>query len=206
MKRTKDGPETAKSTRLFFAWARTYCQWAISHLHADNAPNLIAGENAVACEELGVHITSCAPYEPRGNSTIERPWRTWAEDIRSALSHANLTNCESLWWYAGRDANQKDWCGPIRARPGKEVEGRKWTTKWELFTGHRPRVSQHCPFGCCAYMLTYHPKTKVAQRGLRCLNPSGWINDNVDAPLSGACHVLWGPTGTPWGRAEACTM
>ena len=50
-------------------------------------------------------MTSCAPYEPRGNSTIERPWRTFAEDIRSALAHANLSNCESLWWYAGRDAN-----------------------------------------------------------------------------------------------------
>ena len=170
LKHTKNGPETAKCTRLFFAWARTYCQWAITHFHADNAPNLIAGENAEVCAELGVHITSCAPYEPRGNSTIERPWRTWAEDIRSALTHANLTNCESLWWYAGRDANQKDWCIPIRVPHGKEIDGRKWTTKWELFTGHRPRVSQHYPFGCCAYMLTYHPKTKVAQRGVRCLN------------------------------------
>ena len=170
LKHTKSGPETAKCTRLFFAWARTYCQWAITHFHADNAPNLIAGENEAACEELGVHVSSCAPYEPRGNSTIERPWRTWAEDIRSALSHANLTNCESLWWYAGRDANQKDWCIPIRTSPGKEIDGRKWTTKWELFTGHRPRVSQHYPFGCCAYMLTYHPKTKVAQKGVRCLN------------------------------------
>ena len=52
------------------------------------------------------------------------------------------------WWYAGRDANQKDWCIPIRAPPpSKEIDGRKWTTKWELFTGHRPRVSQHYPFG-----------------------------------------------------------
>ena len=170
LKQTKSGPETAKCTRLYFAWARTYCQWALTHFHADNAPNLIAGENAAVCEELGVHVTSCAPYEPRGNSTIERPWRTWAEDIRSALSHANLTNCESLWWYAGRDANQKDWCIPMRVPHGKEIDGRKWTTKWELFTGHRPRVSQHYPFGCCAYMLTYHPKTKVAQRGVRCLN------------------------------------
>ena len=24
----------------------------------------------------------------------------------------------------------------------------------------------------------------------------------MDAPLSRAWHVLWGPTGTPWGRAE----
>ena len=38
------------------------------------------------------------------------------------------------------------------------------------------------------------------------LNPSGWGIDIVDAPLSGAWHVLWGPTGTPWGRAEGCNM
>ena len=87
-----------------------------------------------------------------------------------ALAHANLTSCESLWWYAGRDANQKDWCIPLRCKKGKEVDGRKWTTKWELLTGHRPRVTQHYPFGCLCYMLTYHPDSKVAQRGVRCLN------------------------------------
>eukprot|EP00964_Phaeocystis_antarctica_P148416 scaffold115258_cov48-Phaeocystis_antarctica.AAC.1 len=38
------------------------------------------------------------------------------------------------------------------------------------------------------------------------INPSGWGIDIVDAPLSGAWHVLWGPTGTPWGRAEGCNM
>ena len=38
------------------------------------------------------------------------------------------------------------------------------------------------------------------------VNPSGSVIRNADAPLSGACHVLWRPTGTPWGRAEGCTM
>ena len=38
------------------------------------------------------------------------------------------------------------------------------------------------------------------------LNPSGYGINIVDAPLSGAWHVLWGPTGTPWGRAEGCNM
>ena len=38
------------------------------------------------------------------------------------------------------------------------------------------------------------------------INPSGYTILNEDAPLSGACRVLWGPTGTPWGRAEGCTM
>jgi len=170
LKKTKSGAETAKCTNLFFTWMRNVCMYPIRHLHGDNAPNLIKGENEKMCERWGVHITSCAPYEPRGNSTIERPWRTFGEDIRSALAHANLTNCESLWWYAGRDANQKDWCIPRRCKKGKEINGRKWTTKWELLTGHRPRVTQHYPFGCLCYMLTYHPDSKVAQRGVRCLN------------------------------------
>ena len=170
LKKTKSGAETAKYTNLYFTWMRNVCMWAVTHLHGDNAPNLIMGENKAMCDDWGVHVTSCAPYEPRGNSTIERPWRTFGEDVRSALSHANLTSCESLWWYAGRDANQKDWCIPIRSKKGKEVNGRKWTTKWELLTGHRPRVTQHYPFGCLCYMLTYHPDSKVAQRGVRCLN------------------------------------
>ena len=38
------------------------------------------------------------------------------------------------------------------------------------------------------------------------VNPSGYKIRNADDPLSGACHVLWGPTGAPWGRAEGCTM
>ena len=170
LKKTKSGAETAKCTNLYLTWMRNVSRWAITHLHGDNAPSLIAGENKTMCDSWGVHVTSCAPYEPRGNSTIERPWRTFAEDIRSALAHANLSNCESLWWYAGRDANQKDWCVPRRCAKGKEINGRKWTTKWEVLTGHRPRVTQHYPFGCLCYMLTYHPKTKVAQRGVRCLN------------------------------------
>ena len=42
--------------------------------------------------------------------------------------------------------------------------------------------------------------------GYQNLNPSGYGINIVDAPLSGAWHVLWGPTGTPWGRAEGCNM
>ena len=46
----------------------------------------------------------------------------------------------------------------------------------------------------------------VPRRRLPSLNPSGYAIHNVDAPLSRARHVLWGPTGTPWGRAEGCNM
>ena len=44
-----------------------------------------------------------------------------------------------------------------------------------------------------------HPAT------LASINPSGWGINIVDAPLSGAWHVLWGATGTPLGRAEGCS-
>ena len=37
-------------------------------------------------------------------------------------------------------------------------------------------------------------------------NPSGYVNHNVDTPLSRAWHVLWGPTGTPWARADGWDM
>ena len=38
------------------------------------------------------------------------------------------------------------------------------------------------------------------------VNPSGYGIDIVDAPLSRAWHVLWGPTGTAWGLAEGYNM
>ena len=38
------------------------------------------------------------------------------------------------------------------------------------------------------------------------VNPSGRGIRIADAPLSGACHVLWGPTGIPWERAERCDV
>ena len=54
-------------------------------------------------------------------------------------------------------------------------------------------------------LLLVRTRVMVSIRvGVR-VNPSGYTNPNGDAPLSGAWHVLWGPTGTPWGRAEGCT-
>jgi hypothetical protein len=63
----------------------------------------------------------------------------------------------------GRDVNAKG-----RARVGNPAHN-SFPAPTPL-TYHRPRVTQHYPFGCLCYMLTYHPRTKVAQRGVRCLN------------------------------------
>ena len=54
------------------------------------------------------------------------------------------------------------------------------------------------------YKPGYEPKLYCVNQGR--VNPSSWGINIVDAPLSGAWHVLWGPTGTPWGRAEGCNM
>jgi hypothetical protein len=55
-------------------------------------------------------------------------------------------------------------------------------------------------------MPLVYPLYSYLRKMAMLFNPSGWGIDIVDAPLSGACHVLWGPTGTPWWRAEGCTM
>ena len=52
------------------------------------------------------------------------------------------------------------------------------------------------PTSTCRAVITYYSN----------INPSGYTIPHEDAPLSGAWHVLWGPTGTPWGRAEGCNM
>ena len=62
---------------------------------------------------------------------------------------------------------------------------------------------------CCVQMTEMSPegnKSKALPKSKALVNPSSWGINIVDAPLSGAWHVLWGPTGTPWGRAEGCNF
>eukprot|EP00964_Phaeocystis_antarctica_P131035 scaffold94896_cov69-Phaeocystis_antarctica.AAC.5 len=56
----------------------------------------------------------------------------------------------------------------------------------------------------CVGLVTARLVTTLV--GVAVINPSGWGINIVDAPLSGAWHVLWGPTGTPCGRAEGRNM
>ena len=54
--------------------------------------------------------------------------------------------------------------------------------------------------------MVAHYTARLKRRKEEGFNPSGRGIRIADAPLSGAWHVLWGPTETPWGRAEGCNM
>ena len=70
--------------------------------HTDNAPDLIAGEAAVAFRRWGVHVTTSMPYEPRQNSQMERRWREKSDRSWFALEQSNFCSDptgEGYWWY-----------------------------------------------------------------------------------------------------------
>ena len=145
----------------------------VSRVHTDNAPDLCKGGSAEVFRKRGVHVTTSSPYVPRQNGAMERRWELRAETARAALQRANLP--DSYWWYAWRDAEQKSWCIPHR---NPNSDGR-YTCPWSDFTGSRPNALVHRPFGVLGFIKSYHPVSKTAAHGRRCVclgrEGSGWL-------------------------------
>jgi hypothetical protein len=125
--------ETTKATRRWFNWARNHGR-TFTHAHTDNAPNLCMGTTKQYIEEEEKSVlTTSAAREARGNSTIERAWRSAARDTRAALVVANLTN-----FLVARDERLADE-GLGHFRQGGQdklpVEG---VHAWDLAALHRP--------------------------------------------------------------------
>ena len=113
-------------------------------------------------EEEKCVLTTSAAREARGNSTIERAWRSIARDTCAALVGANLTDYPEFWWHAMNNAQRKNW-----VIPDKED---KTTCPWKGFTfGTAPNCTAHRPFGCLVYGKVWDPASKVAMHGVRCL-------------------------------------
>jgi hypothetical protein len=145
----------------------------VSRCHTDNAPDLCKGESAEVFRKRGVHVTTSSPYVPRQNGAMERRWELRAETARAALQRANLP--DSFWWYAWRDAEQKSWCIPHRS-PGPDG---RFSCPWSDFTGSRPNALVQRPFGVLGFVKSYHPISKTAAHGRRCVclgrDGSGWL-------------------------------
>ena len=145
----------------------TYLTWSRAHgvsnktCNADNAPDLIRGRSEEIMRKNNIHVTSCAPYDPKGNSTRERQWQTQAGDASKALAMAGLP--DSYWWYAYRDAERKSWCIPHLYEDGV------WSCPWTRFTNRRANANVEVPFGCLGYVKEYHPASKTSIKGLRCI-------------------------------------
>jgi hypothetical protein len=113
-------------------------------------------------EEEKCLLTTSAAREARGNSTIERAWRSAARDTRAALVGANLTDFPEFWWHAMKDSQTKAWV--ILDKEDKT------NSPWKGFThGTLPNCTAHRPFGCVAYGKEWDPKSKVAMHGKRWL-------------------------------------
>lgn len=132
----------------------------VKSCNADNAPDLIKGASAEVMAKHKVHSTSCPPYDPKGNSLRERGWQTQADAVRRALVMSKLP--DAYWWYAWRDSEQKSWCVPQQYADG-------WSCAWTKWSGRPANAAVQVPFGCLAYVKEYHPVSKTALQGKRCI-------------------------------------
>ena len=187
----KSKSEAPIAIEKFLAWSRSQGV-TVKRIHTDNAPEFLKGDAAKVFIKWGVHPTSCSPNEPRQNGAMERRWRQRGRDARAALARANMSHCRSFWWYAWRDAEMKSWCVP-HGKPGADG---LYTCPWLDFTGRRPRVSVHRPWGIRSYGKEFHPVSKVATQGRRCIclgrasdQPGYMLYDVDQKKVFIACHV-----------------
>jgi hypothetical protein len=181
--------DACEAIEQFFTWCDTKGV-TVKWIHTDNAPNLCKGRAAAFFRKRGVRLTTCAQYEPRGNGVMERRWGVIGVDTLKNLTASKLG--PKWWWYAMRDAVQKNWCIPSSKNHS--------TCPWLLFTGKKPKCMYHRPFGCTAYFRDHHPDHKMAPQGRRCAylgrapNQSAYLGVEIDTgKLLVATHVYFCP-------------
>ena len=141
-----------------------YAAWCESHhvklycLHTDNAPEFHVPRIQQFCNERGIRLTSCAPNEPRGNGTMERRWRIFGNNTRTAL--AAWGGPVSWWWYFLRATT-------ITSNLIPRADG---VAPWTVFTGGaKPSGRAVRVLGTLAYYKVTNPASKVHPRARRCI-------------------------------------
>ena len=167
-------------------------------------------DSVVALEALALHAV-CEMY------TKEEGICTSGEEAEAAKANAALHDARGSW-LAAMNCLPAVYLSVLKHRARSDQHSDAW--EWgrsrpaevrACMKAARPtEMRQVCVMAPSARRVT----ALVARKALddshevkrARFNPSGSVIHNVDAPLSGGCHLLWRPTGTPWGRAEACTM
>lgn len=160
--------ESMSSTQLaidkYLAWCSSYnvTPW---RFHTDNGLSLSGPRMKEWLAKKGIRCTTCAPYEPKQNSVIENRWRVMTNDLRTVF--ARHVPC-AYWWYILSAQMQVAWCIPCR-HPDDHA---RWTTPWQLWSGHHPDVRQHRVLGCLCYYKVRNPASahnKFAMRARRAM-------------------------------------
>ena len=141
--------EVQLAINKYLAWCSSYNvkPW---RFHTDNAPQLSGPRMKAWLAAKGIRCTTCSAHEPKQNSAIENRWRVASNDIRAALlcdGEQEFKVPATFWWYIMSAQMQVAWCIPC-LHPADHT---KWTTPWQLWSGHRPDVRQHRVLGCLAY-------------------------------------------------------
>ena len=128
----------------------------LTHLHTDGGKEYNKAEKAL--ERRGVKVTRTPVYTPQHNGIAERKNRTILDMARTLLCHANL-HSEHYWQDAVETAIF------IHNRVTVVVPHNK--TQHELWTGHKPDLSQFRVFGCDAFVRIAEQRTnsKLEPRG-----------------------------------------
>ena len=165
---------------VFKAWhiqiSKQYSNFSLKKLRSDNGTEYINKNFKEYCEQNGlIHQTTCT-YTPEQNGRAEVQNRILLNHVRSMLSESSLNS--SFWAEALLTAVYIKNRTPTTSNPTK--------TPFELFFGKRPSYKNIKVFGCSAYYLDFHSKSKLdakARKGIfvgYCLLSLGYRIYDVD--------------------------
>ena len=188
--------ECPQKLREFFAQCRVD-NVKVSSLNLDNA-KIFVNEGVLfetcrkVCQEtlfdgIPVRVTSCCPYTPRQNGTIEHQFDVCGTDVRRCMSDAHAP--ANLFW----DAWQH--CCYVQARlPLKGSPDECGMLRW---SGTKPHFAQVVRVWACVGVVKdfqaaskMHPQGIVCMHLGRCTSQPGWrMLDLSTGRIYDTCHV-----------------
>ena len=129
-------------------------------------------------KERGISHEKSAPYAQDQDGVAERSIRTILERARTMLIHANLPH--RLWPEAISAA-----CYITNRLPTKTLQQK---TPYEAWYGHKPDLSNLRVYGCDAYVVDYHAKSKGK------MAPRSWAGTLVGYEAKNQWRIFDGKT------------
>jgi transposase InsO family protein len=133
--------EASDHVKAYYHSSRNITQHALRHFHTDGGTEYNAAETTLT--ERGVKVTRTAVNTPQHNGIAERKNRTILDMARSLLAHAKLDP---------RKFAREAILAAVYIHNRVNIVAKLKKTQFELFTGHRPNLSNMRVFGCDAYV------------------------------------------------------
>ena len=188
--------ECPQKLREFFSQCRVDGV-KVSNLNLDNA-KIFVNEGVLfetckkVCKEamfdgMPVRVTSCCPYTPRQNGTIEHQFDVCSTDVRRCMSDALAP--ANLYWDSWQHV-----CFVQARLPLKGAPDECGMSRWN---GTKPHFAQVVRvWGCVGYVKDFHSPSKMHDQGIicmhlgRCSSQPGWrMLDLSTGRIYDTCHV-----------------